>query len=386
MEINIRLTIDDRIVGAARWLSRTLPVRRAGLLAALATMSATAVTAAPVTRPHEFAAGDRIRADQINESFDVIYDELNARFIRNDMTIEVDDCDGLVRALGDIDDKRIGSSAVVTIELPAGTFACPTITVDHVDGHHLNVVGQGSGETTLTFHDNHGFVIPMSRAVGLIDKLTLEGPTFEGSGVLAWGNASAKLGTDLVVREFQIGVRAAGSYIIADGVIAEDNMAAGFEASFGSFMSANGAIARTNNNGFVSYLGSSMIANGATAEGHAQYGFDANAGSVLQAGPQGDQPVVSSNNEHCFNSNANSTLVVFNGSASMCHYGFTAWKDSFIGASDTTSDDHELEGFSSRHGSYVQVQDVTGNDVTFFPAAAGVFHDAEGSMSFELVE
>lgn len=382
MEINIKLTIDDRLVAAVRWLSRKLPVRRAGLLAALATMSATAVTAAPVTRPHEFAAGDRIRADQINESFDVLYDELNARFIRNDLTIEVEDCSDLVRALGDIDDKRIGSAAIVTIELPAGTFPCPTIDVDHVDGHHLHIVGQGSGETTLTFHDDNGFVVPMSRSVGLIDKLTLEGPTFEGAGVLAWGNASAKLGSDLVIREFQFGVRAEGSYVIADGVIAEGNMHNGFQASFGSFMSVNGAVARENSSGFVSQAGSSMIAEGATAEDHTQYGFDANVGSVLLAGQQ----AVSSNNEHCFNANANSTLVVSNSSASMCRYGFTAWKDSFIGASSTGSNDHELEGFSSRHGSYVQVEDITGNDVTFFPAAVGTFHEAERSMSFELIE
>lgn len=382
MEVHIKLTIDDRLVGAARWLSRKLSVRRLGLLAALATMSATIVTAAPVNRPYEFAAGDRIVAAQINESFDVIYDELNARFIRNDTTIEVEDCDDLVSTLGELDDKRIGSSAIVTIELPAGAFDCPPITVDHVDGNHLNIVGQGSAETTLTFHDNNGFIIPMARSVGLIDKLLLVGPTFEGSGVLAWGNASAKLGSDLVIREFQYGVRADSSYVIADGVIAENNMKNGFHATFGAVMSANGAIARANNSGFVSEIGSSMIADGATAENHAQYGFDANVGSVLQATAQ----AVSTSNEHCFNANANSTLVVRNGSASLCHYGFAAWKDSFIGVSSTTSDDHELEGFSARHGSYVQVQDVTGNDVTFFPAAAGTFHEAERSMSFDLIE
>jgi hypothetical protein len=382
MEIHIKLTVDDRLVGAARWLSRRLSVRRAGLLVALATMSATVVTAEPVSRPHEFAAGDRIRADQINESFDVIYDELNARFIRNDMTIEAEDCTDLVRVLGDLDDKRIGSSAIVTIELPAGTFGCSAITVDHVDGNHLHIVGQGSADTKLTFHDNDGFVIPMSRSVGLIDKLTLEGPTFEGSGVLAWGNASAKLGSDLVIREFQFGVRADSSYINADGVIAEDNMETGFRAGFGSFMSANNAVARANNNGFVSIIGSSMIADGAIAENHAQYGFDANVGSVLQVGKQ----AISRNNEHCFNANANGTLVVTNSSASMCHYGFAAWQDSFIGARSTTSDDHELEGFSARHGSYVQVSDITGNDVTFFPSVPGAFYDAEGSMTFELNE
>src|SRR5690348_2777908 len=96
MDIHIKLTIDDRLVT----LARKLPLRSATLFGVLCALSgAVAVMAAPVVRPGSFKAGDRITADAINESFDVVYDELNARVIRNDKTFEVSDCAALKTAL-----------------------------------------------------------------------------------------------------------------------------------------------------------------------------------------------------------------------------------------------------------------------------------------------
>jgi hypothetical protein len=381
MEIHIKLTIDDRLVAAARWVRARMSARRSALVLAACALSATVVAAAPIDAPHEFEAGSRIRAAEINENFAALYDAINASVIRDDLTLEVADCDELVAQLGALADRRIASTATVTVELPEGTFACPTIAVDHVDGHRLRIVGQGSGETTLTFQ-NDGFVIPMSRSIGLIDKLTVSGATFEGSGVLAWGNASAKLGGDLVVRKFANGVVADASYVVADGVTAHDNMYDGFKAANGSFMSANGAIATNNQYGFDVYLGSAMLAQGASAREHSEFGFNANAGSVIQVG-EGAESV---DNEHGYNASANSTMLVFDSSASMCNYGYAAWNDSFMGVTRSSSDDNTLEGFSFRHGSYLQVEDISGNDDTYIAPGLNLFQAAERSMAFILEE
>lgn len=380
MEIHIKVTIDDRLVSAARAVSRRLSARRAALVLGLCAMSATLVMAAPVTNPHDFKAGSRIRAAEINESFAVLYDELNARFIRADTTLEVDDCAGLVATLGELDDKRIGAAATVKLELPAGSFDCPTIYVDHVDGHHIHIVGQGSGETTLRFGGD-GFVVTPSRALGLLDKLTLAGSRFEGTGVIAWGNATATLGSDLVVRRFVTGVRSDGSYVIADGVTAEANTEIAFHASSGGFMNVNRAVARGSTYGFSAYLGSAMIANTATAEDNSEFGFSANVGSAIRVGVQS----VSRNNEHGYDANANSTIEVTDSTASgSTAYGFAAWNDSYIGGSRVMSNDQGLEGFSARHGSYVQVLDPAGNDVSYAPPGLGMFSQTERSMLFEL--
>src|SRR5262245_60158562 len=118
MDIHIKLTIDDRLVAAARAVRRALTGRKAATLIGLSVSGAAAlVFAAPVEKPHTFEAGDPIRASEINANFDAVYDELNARVVRNDQTVEVEDCGELKAALAALQERRIVDGATVTIEI-----------------------------------------------------------------------------------------------------------------------------------------------------------------------------------------------------------------------------------------------------------------------------
>jgi hypothetical protein len=380
MEIHVKLTIDDRFIAVGRWVAQRVTRKRLALALAAGTLGAAVVMAAPVERPHVFAARGAIRADEINESFNVLYEELNARVIRADMKIEVADCDALVDALSQLQERSIVASAVVTLELPAGTSVCPDqVVVDHPDGNHIRIVGESRAGTTLQFHGKNGIVIPMSRSLGLLDKMTLTGSGGVGAGVVVRGGASAVLGDQVSIREFVDGVSVDGGWLRADGVVSEDNSGNGFAVNHGGTMRAEGARATGNAlTGFTAFVGSTILANNAVAEDNARYGFNANAGGVVFG-----EAMVATNNIHGFDANANGTIVaagsMVNG-GDRSQYGYTAWNDSCITAVGPEVNDLSLEGFSSRHGSYVMAAQPVGNDVTYFPSTS--FDPTERSMVF----
>lgn len=378
MEIHIRLTIDDRLVALGRRVRRGLSRPSALLLLALAGVSATVgVMAAPASKPHDFEAGGAIKAAEINANFDTLYAELEARVIRSDQKIEVADCVGLVAALETLEDRRITSSAKVTIELAAATSACKTaVTVDHPDGSHIQIVGKGNGMTALTFFSTHGFVVPMSRSLGLLDKLTMTSTGGTGSGVVVRGAASVALGSDLVVRQFDDGVYTEGGFIVAEGVISEDNSEMGFRAVSGGFIRATSALARRNGmHGFNAFLGASIYADKATSEMNGLYGFNANVGSAIHAAE-----AKATSNKHGFDANANGTIIVNAATATDHEFGFAAWNSSHIEGDAPVANDAMFAGYSARLGSYVHVTTPGGDSLTYAPPAANVWNDAEGNM------
>ncbi len=335
MDIHLKLTIDDRIVNALR---RVFTKRMAGAVLGLTAFGASLVVfAAPRAKPHTFAAGDPIRASDVNENFDVLYEELEARVVRTDQTVEVEDCRALRSALAAFDDRQVASSATVTFQLPEGTSDCVSpVIVDHPDGAHFRILGHGRDKTRLTFFGGHGFLIPMTRGIGLIDKMTISGNDVGGNGVMVEDGASARLGADFVVRNFIDGVHAAGGWIRAAGVVSENNANNGFEAALGGFIVANDAIARGNAVfGFDAYLVSGIIANDAVAQG-SQVGFNSNFGSAIQA-----NGASSSGNQTGFHANGNSLVIAFGTTASAnTAYGYVASKDSHVDLVDPVSNDN----------------------------------------------
>jgi len=376
MEIHIKINLDDRIVSAVR---RVASRRNAGVALALGVLGASvAVFAAPLSKPHSFAAGDAIHASDINDNFDALYEELNARTITADQTIEVADCEALLSALVSLDDKRIASHATVTLELAEDTSACPSeVSIDHPDGVHIQIVGAGSDKTMLTFFGGDGFVLPMSRSVGLIDKLSIRGSNVGGHGVLVQGSASAKLGHDFVVSAFVDGVRTTGGWVHAEGVVSKDNTDDGFEAGYGGFIMASDTVASGNAMmGYNAYLSSGMLANGASAQDNTLLGYNANINSGMQVGENGS----ASGSEHGYNANANSAIVIFDSSASNnSAFGFAASKDSVIDAVTPTSNDNGT-GFVAVSGSYVNFTNPTGNTLTVAAPGADVFNQVERSL------
>jgi hypothetical protein len=377
MEIHIRLSIDDRIVSMARRLRAVFTKRTiAGSLGVLVLGSAVAVMAAPVDKPHDFKAGDALHASDLNDDFDALYNELNARVIRADTTIQAADCKAIISALADLDDRRIASSATVTIAVAAGSSACPnSVSIDHPDGGHIQIVGQGSSATTLTFFKVDGVRLPMSRSVGLVDKLTLTGGGGTGDGVVVLGSASAVLGGDLVVSGFYNGVRTEGGFIQTDSVTSSGNTMHGFMAHSGGVIVAKNPVARDNGQyGFEAVLDSSIFADGAKAEGNAVFGFDANAGGAIQA-----DNATASHSQHGFNANDNGTIIAQNASASSGDFGFAAWNNGHFDLQKPVSNDNTT-GFSARFGSFAHVTTPSGNSQTYSPPGPNMPNTAEDSF------
>ncbi len=381
MDIHIKLTIDDRLVRAARWFSRKLSVRRAGLLALVCTLSFTVVVMADqVARPHTFGMGDRITADAINESFDVVYDELNARVIRNDTIFEVADCVALKAALASLDDRLITSNATVTFELPEGDFPCGgRVTIDHRDGGHIQIKGQGPDATSLTFQAADGFLVPPGRRVGFIDAMTIRGDGFAGAGIHVQAAAVARVGEGVVIREFKHGLHAESGVIRAEGVRCEDNEEFGIYAELGGVIDATDSTSNNNKrDGYASWLGSTIVANGASATGNMRYGFNADLQSAILAA---DGPVASGS-LHGFNANDNSTIATFSPTASdNSAFGFAAWNSGLINAVNPVSSDNAV-GYGQRFGSFQHLVAPTGNSTTYLGPGANVFFEAEMCLMF----
>jgi hypothetical protein len=374
MEIHVRLTIDDRIVNALRRIGTR---RGAGVALGLAALGVSfAVFAAPIIKPHTFEARDPIRASDINENFDALYLELEARVVRADQTVDVADCGQLRSALAAFDDRRIASSATVTFQLPEVTSNCFTpVIIDHPDGAHFRILGQGSDKTKLTFFGGNGFLIPMTRGIGLIDKMTISGNDVGGNGVMVESSASARLGSDFVVRDFIDGVHTAGGWVRAVGVVSEDNAHNGFEASSGGFIYANGAIARDNGNfGFSTYLVSGMLADDASADSN-DVGFNSNFGSAIQTSGSS-----AGGNQTGYAANGNSMIIAFGTTASAnTSYGYAASKDSLVDLVDPVSNDNPT-GFVAVTGSYINILGATGNSNTVQTPGANTLNPADRSF------
>src|SRR5688572_13344209 len=159
--MEIKIIIDDRIVGAFRRVREIATGRRMAAVIGTAVLgSAVFAVAAPITKPNDFEAGTPIIAADMNENFDALYAAFNDRVIREDLTISLTQADGstcLIAELTELDDFRIASTAVVTIELAEGTYDCPeTVEISHPNGNRLEIVGAGAtvADVVLTFPAN----------------------------------------------------------------------------------------------------------------------------------------------------------------------------------------------------------------------------------------
>jgi hypothetical protein len=376
MDIHIKLTVDDRIVNALR---RVGTKRAAGAtLGLMALCGSLVVFASPVAKPHTFEAAAPIRASEINENFDTLYEEFEARVVRADQTIQVESCNALRSALAAFDDRRIASSATVTFQLPEVTSSCmSSVIIDHPDGAHIRILGQGSAKTVLTFFGGNGFLIPMTRGIGLIDKMTISGTDVGGHGVMVEDGASARLGSDFTVRDFVDGVHTNGGWIRAAGVISEDNADDGFEASYGGIILANGAIARSNAVfGFNAYLGSAIVADGAEAQSNASHGFEASFGSTIQA----LDGASATGSRHGYNADGNSAIIAFGSTAaSNTAFGYAASKDSLIDLVNPTTNDNAT-GFVAVAGSYMSITGASGNSNTVQAPGANTWNEAQRAL------
>jgi hypothetical protein len=137
--------------------------------------------------------------------------------------IPVIDCDDLLFQLDELAGTRI-IDAHVTMQLPAGTFACSdTIRVRHPDGVNIRIEGAGAASTTevpspasttLTFTGVDAVELTESHVLGLLDGLTLSSTDHEGEGLKTDLGGIITAGPDLIINNFSNGVRATRNSIV----------------------------------------------------------------------------------------------------------------------------------------------------------------------------
>jgi hypothetical protein len=281
----IRIEVGPRVVRIARALAAPFRRRRLAAWAAVAALGlAVYATAQPVGPAHEFEPGTPIRAADMNEMFQEIYDALSQRVIREPETWTVTadaGCEGLVDALARLDGRTIATPATVTIELQPGTYECEErILFSHPDGQRVHIVGTGPtpAGVTLTF-PGAGIRVADGYHLGLLENVTLQG-----------GGESAEGGHGLHV--------SAGGKARARAVIAQDFNGEGFRAWGHSFLRLEDAHSRRNSrHGIEALYGSTLILVAPfIAEANGSVGIRASASTIVCEGVDAETAIRSQSN------------------------------------------------------------------------------------------
>lgn len=303
----------------------------------------------------EFEAGEPIVAQEINDDFRALWDEAEQRVIREDLTLNAVDCADLQGYLVELGERTIASSARVVIKLPAGNFACPgTVRVDHADGGHIEIIGQGSGETTLSFSNTAGIEVPPGRSLGALEGVMLRGTDAGGDGVSVGSGATAQIGPDVLVRDFVEGILTVGGQVRANGVRCESNEHVGFDARLGGVIEASGSVSDDNgSSGFVAFLGGTILADGAVASANHGDGFGADTNAAIYVG-NGSSIDAEDNDAWGFRAQNGATIVAAGTTTATGNGagGFYAEDDSFVQASGAVSSGNP-SGFVSTRGSFM---------------------------------
>jgi hypothetical protein len=313
--MELRIVIDDRIVGFFRSLRRAFSRRRvAWIVAGSVLASGLVAIGAPVTLRHTFAAGDIIKAAEINENFADLAQAVNARVIREDRFIEVlpaQNCDGIRNALNDLAEARIASTATVAIKINAGTYACSdSLEVRHPNANRIKILGVGNtaADVKLTFSLD-GLVVRDGNTLLELSNLTVVGSNGSTGAGLSVNRGGTLVGSrDIVVSNFHHGIVALyGGNIIGLNLTATQNGAIGVYATYGSHITLTDSTAENNgDDGFRSSHGASVSLFGCKSLDNKGSGFHATEGGTLI----GD-PVTATRNVDGFLSETHSTLIAF---------------------------------------------------------------------------
>lgn len=288
--MEIKVVIDDRLVEGWRRL-RALATRRriAAALALLVLASTVFALAAPLAKPHTFVAGTPARASEINANFDALFTAFNERVIRADRTIAITTaagCAGLLAELEALDDFRIASTAIVTIELAAGAYTCPrAIEIAHPNANRLVIIGTGAAmaDVTLTFPANqNGIHLEYGVTLRRLERMTLQGAGSSGIGILVARNSHISLAA-IEIKEFGRGLHASyASNVVAAGLTIRDSVNEGLRSSVGSVVALNGTTSTSNGGaGYVADENSSIRMTNPTATNNGGYGIQALNGSYI---------------------------------------------------------------------------------------------------------
>ncbi len=287
--MEIKIVIDDRLVGAWRRVRQLATGRHLAVLAATTVLgSAVFAVAAPITKPNEFAAGTPIVAAEVNANFDALYTAFNDRVIREDRTISLttaEGCSGLMAELEELDDFRIGSTAIVTIELAPGTYDCPeTLEISHPNANRLVLIGLGAApaDVTLSFPaGQNGILLEYGTTLRRLENLTLDGQG-TGDGLYVARSSHVSIAS-VVIKEFSRGLYVLyGSSAVASGLTTTDNTSHGVRVATGSSASINGVSQNNGGSGYNVEYGSVLTTSSPDSINNGLYGFEAVNGSYVR--------------------------------------------------------------------------------------------------------
>ena len=336
----------------------------------------------------EFAAGHQISASEVNANFDVLLDKiaaLEARHIGIDRSLEVREDPGpdqfanISEALTFLDDKTIGSTATVVIDVEGRYEHNEAIAFTHRDGDRIRIVGDHDDpeSTILSFVGTTGLMVSDGNHLGYIGGLTLVGDRQNGepgtdgaAGVFVSSGSSIRCGR-LVVKEFGgTGVYAGTGSVIdcisgasIDGInlSAQSNGAGGVHANYGSTVLIPGCEATGNAGaGIYSDMASFINATDCVAARNGRDGFRAYGHASIVAG----RASASENTESGFLADRRSTILAAEAQAvGNGANGYRAQIDSSILAELSGAENNGIDGYIAVDGSYVEAYGArsTGN-------------------------
>jgi hypothetical protein len=349
--MEIRLVVDDRLVNALSRVRAFATRRRVGLLCGcFIAGSGLVAVAAPISKPHTLVAGQRASAAQVNANFDALYEAFNAGVIRESQTVVVpvaSDCSGLTAAIEGLDEKRIASTAVVTIRLEPGSYECNTaIQAPHANGARLRIVGGGDDPSDVTLRfpkDVNGVTLELGAVLGGLENLTLAGPDSQsaGMGIFVSQGAAVRL-AHVVVRDFGSGITAqSGASITGSDVTATSNFADGIRAMVGGVVALNDASSTANGqDGFRSDERGVMDLVNVTAHDNYRYGFLSTRGGAIRA----LDCVATSNPDAGFFAQEGGALIVQRGETSGNGWGFLVQAGGFLSLTQGPLNSDNSEG------------------------------------------
>ncbi|MCG8550339.1 MAG: hypothetical protein MI799_08055 [Desulfobacterales bacterium] len=235
--------------------------------------------------------------------------------ITSDVTLNVPaDFSTINDAISYLNDKRIKTGVSLTIQVADGSYQYDeTITVNHVDGDKISILGNISDPSlcTLYFNGVSGLTVSYGNKLRLFDGFKIVGnQTPYTNGIQIEYQSFLTTGDAIVVQSFgNIGILASHNSTIVAGTIESSNN--------GSF-------------GFYSVYNSLIKARDSIATGNSDYNYAVNVSGTIDADGS---------------------------SSSNSHFGYHASNNGYISARDTISSNNSQD--------YSPIKDTLGNRNSF---------------------
>lgn len=210
--------------------------------------------------------------------------------IPQDLTLHVpEDYLTIQDAIAYLEERTIQASATATIQVADGNYTgYGTIFVNHPQGKQIQLLGNtgDASQVTITF-SGAGVSLMHDDNLGLMDGFTLQGTNQTGNGIDVLWKSSLVLGPEMVIKDFDRGLRSVnGSFVMADGVTVQNSALHGMVCDQSSTLIARNASSSNNGgHGLTTSYGSSTLFTGSTATNNTSYDINVEYnGTVLASG------------------------------------------------------------------------------------------------------